>query len=165
MPGDPAVSNIVPPDAGEPDGMLAYALARANPKSSDPTWPLPSFDARDWAAAFCKAAAALGHPGLEEGWMLGWFASALMRGFDEAGDRFSHELGAALAGAHEAGRRQGVEAASKAAEQATQRYDGYDGYRKAMDNAAVQQVLVCVAAIRALMPAHGAPKPMESANG
>lgn len=26
------------------------------PKEDRPDWPLPSFDARDWAAAFCKIA-------------------------------------------------------------------------------------------------------------
>jgi hypothetical protein len=60
------------------DGMLAYALAIQNPSRDDPTWPLPSFDARDWAEAFCKA-----FPGHDEGTMLGWFANALMRGYDE----------------------------------------------------------------------------------
>jgi hypothetical protein len=49
------------------------------PPQERPDWPLPSFDARDWAAAFCKQ-----FPGHDEGTMLAWFASALMRGFDEA---------------------------------------------------------------------------------
>ena len=43
-----------------------------------PDWPLPSFDARDWAKAFCKI-----NPSMDEGTMLTWFASALMRGYDE----------------------------------------------------------------------------------
>ena len=67
-----------------PDGMLAYALAIQNPDRNDPNWPLPSFDARDWAESFCKIAAGLGHPGIDEGWMISWFANALMRGYDEA---------------------------------------------------------------------------------
>ena len=67
----------------EPDGMLAYALAIQNPGRDDPSWPLPSFDARDWAEAFCKIAADLGHPGIDEGWLTSWFANALMRGYDE----------------------------------------------------------------------------------
>lgn len=71
-------------DASGPDGMLAYAMAIANPSRDDPNWPLPSFDARDWAKAFCDIAAINGHPGIDEGWMIGWFANALMRGFDEA---------------------------------------------------------------------------------
>lgn len=44
-----------------------------------PDWPLPSFDAQDWAAHFCKL-----FPGSDEGLMQTWFANALMRGFDEA---------------------------------------------------------------------------------
>ena len=60
-----------------------------NPSRDDPNWPLPSFDARDWAKAFCEKAAANGHPGIDEGWMIGWFANALMRGFDEAQMRAS----------------------------------------------------------------------------
>jgi len=63
----------------EPDGMLAYMLAIQNPSLDDPSWPLPSFDARDWAEAFCKL-----NPSMDEGVMLAWFANALMRGFDEA---------------------------------------------------------------------------------
>lgn len=62
----------------EPDGILAYALSIRNPSKDDPSWPLPSFDARDWAEAFCKL-----NPGFDEGLALAWFANALMRGFDE----------------------------------------------------------------------------------
>lgn len=50
----------------------------STPPHERPDWPLPSFDARDWAAAFVKR-----NPGADEGAMLAWFASALMRGFDE----------------------------------------------------------------------------------
>lgn len=67
----------------EPDGMAAYVLAIQNPSRDDPNWPLPSFDARDWAKAFCEIAAKNGHPGIDEGWMISWFANALMRGYDE----------------------------------------------------------------------------------
>lgn len=59
------------------------------PKEDRPDWPLPSFDARDWAKAFCKIANegygfkdAMGQP-IDEGWMVTWFANALMRGYDE----------------------------------------------------------------------------------
>ena len=52
------------------------------PPKERPDWPLPSFDARDWAAAFCKE-----HPDIDEGTMIAWFANALMRGFDEAASR------------------------------------------------------------------------------
>ena len=62
----------------ELDGMAAYIHAINNPSRDDPTWPLPSFDARDWAEAFCKQ-----YPGMDEKLILSWFASALMRGYDE----------------------------------------------------------------------------------
>jgi hypothetical protein len=65
-------------DNNEPDGMVAYALAIANPSRDDPSWPLPSFDARDWAKAFCKI-----NPDMDESTMVAWFANALMRGYDE----------------------------------------------------------------------------------
>lgn len=48
------------------------------PTKERPDWPLPSFDARDWAEAFCKV-----NPSVDEGEALTWFANALMRGFDE----------------------------------------------------------------------------------
>jgi len=38
-----------------------------------------SFDAKDWAKAFCER-----FPQNDEGTMIGWFANAIMRGFDEA---------------------------------------------------------------------------------
>lgn len=56
------------------------------PPKERPDWPLPSFDARDWAEAFCKL-----NPGVDEGAALAWFANALMRGFDEATARHAHE--------------------------------------------------------------------------
>lgn len=61
--------------------------AGKDPKTR-PDWPLPSFDARDWAEAFCKIANehgfkdAEGRP-VDEGWMIGWFANSLMRGYDQ----------------------------------------------------------------------------------
>lgn len=66
-----------------------FEAEHANTKPKDrPDWPLPSFDARDWAEAFCKVANAQGFKDehgnpIDEGWMIGWFANALMRGFDE----------------------------------------------------------------------------------
>lgn len=59
------------------------------PPHERPDWPLPSFDARDWAQHFCKVAGDLGYKNAEgkpvdEGWMISWFANSLMRGFDEA---------------------------------------------------------------------------------
>lgn len=52
------------------------------PPQERPDWPLPSFDAVDWARAFCKIAKTKGHV-IDEGWMVTWFANALMRGYDE----------------------------------------------------------------------------------
>jgi hypothetical protein len=54
-------------------------------------WPLPSFDAKDWAEAFCKIASTKGL-NIDEDWMVGWFANALMRGYDQ------HAVDAARAG-------------------------------------------------------------------
>ena len=53
------------------------------PPHERPDWPLPSFDARDWAAAFCK----INPDGPGEDVMIGWFANALMRGYDERSSR------------------------------------------------------------------------------
>lgn len=46
-----------------------------------PDWPLPSFDAVDWAEAFM---ASFGHRlhEVDKDLMVGWFANALMRGYD-----------------------------------------------------------------------------------
>ena len=51
-------------------------------------WPLPSFDARDWAEAFCKTAERFGIKDkdgdpIDPSWMQTWFANALMRGYDQ----------------------------------------------------------------------------------
>jgi hypothetical protein len=56
------------------------------PPQQRPDWPLPSFDAQDWAKAFCER-----NPSIDEGLMLAWFACALMRGFDEASSRMARE--------------------------------------------------------------------------
>jgi hypothetical protein len=63
------------------------------PLKERPDWPLPSFDARDWAEHFCKIANKFGFKDAEgkpidEGWMVTWFANALMRGFDEGRARY-----------------------------------------------------------------------------
>ena len=57
---------------------LTRTLATERPAN----WPIPSFDARDWAREFCRIAKTKGHD-LDEGWMITWFANALMRGWDE----------------------------------------------------------------------------------
>ena len=68
--------------------------ASNRPDHERPDWPLPSFKATDWAAAFCKIANefgfkdAQGKP-IDEGWMISWFANALMRGYDQ---RVSEEM-------------------------------------------------------------------------
>ena len=62
---------------GDHAAFEAEWAASGRPDHERPDWPFPSFDARDWAKAFCKK-----HGGDEE-LMLGWFASALMRGYDE----------------------------------------------------------------------------------
>jgi len=58
------------------------------PAHERPDWPLPSFDARDWAAAFLKINP---HCGIDDGTMIAWFANALMRGFDEHARRQADE--------------------------------------------------------------------------
>ena len=63
----------------------AFEIEHANmPPKKRPDWPLPSFDARDWAEAFVKSNPDCGIP---HDVMIGWFANALMRGFDEAVSR------------------------------------------------------------------------------
>jgi hypothetical protein len=39
-------------------------------------------DAAKWAAAFCQHAEKLGHTGIDEGWMIGWFANAIENSYD-----------------------------------------------------------------------------------
>lgn len=61
--------------------------AGKDPKTR-PDWPMPSFDAVEWAQAFCKIANEHGFKNvkgepIDEGWMTTWFACALMRGYDE----------------------------------------------------------------------------------
>ena len=50
-------------------------------------WPYPSFDASDWAEEFRRIAIELGYSDMDEDWLIGWFANALMRGYDEAAKR------------------------------------------------------------------------------
>jgi hypothetical protein len=52
------------------------------PPQERPDWPLPSFDARDWAKAFLKAYDN-DKVVLDEETMTTWFANALMRGYDQ----------------------------------------------------------------------------------
>ena len=48
------------------------------PLKERPDWPLPSFDARDWAEAFCER-----FPAVPMSDVITWMANALMRGYDE----------------------------------------------------------------------------------
>lgn len=56
------------------------------PSSEAPHHPActQSFDARDWARDFNATAKSLGYCDMDEGWLIGWFANAIMRGFDES---------------------------------------------------------------------------------
>ena len=66
--------------------------ASGRPDIERPDWPLPSFDAQDWADAFCKACRAKGFSpsaNHDQDWVQGWFSNALMRGFDEHAARHS----------------------------------------------------------------------------
>lgn len=69
--------------------------AADTPPRERPDWPLPSFDARDWAEAFCRkfVTSRTGEPPVliedQEGLMIAWFACALMRGYDERAARES----------------------------------------------------------------------------
>jgi hypothetical protein len=63
---------------------------------ADPNWPLPSFDARDWAAAFRETAVRLGYSDMDEGWLVTWFSGALMRGYDEGRARAEREVAQVL---------------------------------------------------------------------
>lgn len=82
---------------GFPDGWNRTATSDTIPNVSPkerPDWPLPSFDAQDWAKAFCKIANDHGFKDaggrqVDEGWMVTWFANSLMRGFDEHARRGS----------------------------------------------------------------------------
>ena len=59
---------------------------RDTPPKERLDWPLPSFDARDWAEAFCKSYEASDDKTISVDWMTTWFANALMRGYDEQRD-------------------------------------------------------------------------------
>ena len=64
----------------------------ANTKPEDrPDWPLPSFDARDWAKEFNRTAVQLGYKEMDDGWLIVWFSNALMRGYDEHAARSAQD--------------------------------------------------------------------------
>ena len=62
-----------------------FETENANVDPKDRTdWPLPSFDAIDWAQAFCQR-----FPAVPMDDAVAWFANALMRGHDEGAARTS----------------------------------------------------------------------------
>lgn len=64
-----------------------FEIDNANvPKEQRSDWPLPSFDAMDWAKAFNKR-----FPAVPVDDALCWFANALMRGYDEWSARTRRE--------------------------------------------------------------------------
>lgn len=70
------------------------------PPEQRPDWPLPSFDAQDWAKAFCDRFIVSRRDGHKSGpidddvgLMIGWFANALMRGYDEHASRSANRQG------------------------------------------------------------------------
>jgi len=86
-------------DHAEFERELDREFAKINPEDR-PDWPLPSFDARDWAKAFCKIFMVQKIAGYDTAWvdddvglMTTWFAAALMRGYDEAARRSDRESG------------------------------------------------------------------------
>ena len=81
---DNALAGLSP--KAEPVGPVAGLVEEAR----GPHWPLSSFDARDWAQAFCER-----FPGHDEGLMISWFANALMRGYDERAAALEAERGLA----------------------------------------------------------------------
>jgi hypothetical protein len=69
-----------------------FEREHVNTKPEDrPDWPLPSFDAQDWAKAFCRRFMVMSRSDAKSivddddqiGLMTTWFANALMRGYDE----------------------------------------------------------------------------------
>jgi len=74
---------------------MAHELEHANTPLHDCSdWPLPSFDAQDWAKAFIKAATENKWlDKIDEEIMVTWFANALMRGYDEGTARVADKEG------------------------------------------------------------------------
>lgn len=62
-------------------------MATAEQKAH-PHWPAPSFDAKDWAEAFVDLVKRKPEIATDEATMIGWFANALMRGWDEHARRY-----------------------------------------------------------------------------
>lgn len=69
---------IMQPTTPEPDGMLAYGIALNKGE-----WP-HTMDAAKWADAFNETLVKLGHQPHDSGWLIAWFANAIMAGYDTA---------------------------------------------------------------------------------
>lgn len=68
--------------------QLQYEIDNANvPKEKRSDYPYCSFDADDWAKAFVQQ-----NPSFDLDHARAWFASALMRGYDEAASRAGREV-------------------------------------------------------------------------
>lgn len=55
-------------------------------------------DASKWAAAFNQTATKLGHTGMDEGWLIGWFANAIENSHDVRDRQISRSSGHSKAG-------------------------------------------------------------------
>lgn len=76
----------------QPGAFAATPAANEPPVRRSPSWPLESFDARDWAKEFIRinrdcVVGIVGHVDEED--MISWFANSLMRGFEE-GKKFAN---------------------------------------------------------------------------
>jgi len=77
-----------------------FEREHADTKPEDrPDWPLPSFDARDWAKAFCRTFMVQRKAGYDTAWveddealMVTWFANALMRGYHQHNHDLAKQL-------------------------------------------------------------------------
>ena len=76
---------------GDHAAFEAEWAASGRPDNERPDWPLPSFDARDWAKAFLDAFENGDDQFLTEDTMVGWFANALMRGYDQRSAELSDD--------------------------------------------------------------------------
>lgn len=77
-----------PYDLDGPDSVLPAAPQDAGAAAEMRGDFYQSFDARDWAAAFVERARKDASFATDEGNMIGWFANALMRGYDEHAQHF-----------------------------------------------------------------------------
>lgn len=69
-------------EAAAPSDPPENAAPQASPSVASET--TRTFDARTWAKSFNETLVKLGHQPHDEGWLIGWFANAIMCGYDEA---------------------------------------------------------------------------------